>query len=528
MIKYVKKNGRSLLFAFLFILTATAAAVILQFFKGTLLDSAIAGDGIETMRYSVILIFSILAETGFFYLYRRQSSKFVVRCTALLKEDIFAAILRLGFAQFKKHSQGEYIAKYTNEADLVKDRYFAMLPGLLEILLKVLFVSLSLFVLDYRIALTTLFLLTTPLYIPKLIQKRLQRANADYIRAVEENLAKLNNWLAGFEIIFNFSAAKEIAQKHRSSNNEVMQKLLSEQQLGNVAQLLSMLISYISHFIIIILAAYFVLYGSFTAGGFFVAVGLIDQLSYPLIALSGTIRLLVGVRPTCSALEAFVSTGERHCEGLPLTCMEQGIAFEDVLFSYEEGRPILDHFNLPIPKGSRCLIEEASGCGKTTAINLLLKYYEISGGQLRVDGIPIDEFGDVRNFFTIVRQEAILFNDTLRNNLTMYQTHEEHKLIAVLNRLGLSKFANTQALDALITEDGTNLSGGEKKRICLARALLRESQVLILDEPLANLDADTAKRIEALLFSIEERTLIVVSHQFSMENREKFDVIVQM
>ena len=110
----------------------------------------------------------------------------------------------------------------------------------------------------------------------------------------------------------------------------------------------------------------------------------------------------------------------------------------------------------------------------------------------------------------------------------MYQDIPDDRLIQLLNALGLSKFANKRALDEEVTENGANLSGGEKKRICLARALLRDTDVLILDEPLANLDETTACRIEDLILSIKGRLLIVVSHQFSEEKLKQYDDVITL
>ena len=129
---------------------------------------------------------------------------------------------------------------------------------------------------------------------------------------------------------------------------------------------------------------------------------------------------------------------------------------------------------------------------------------------------------------TIVRQDAILFHDTLRNNLTMYREVPDSRLIDVLKSVGLDRYANPQALDSILTEHGANFSGGEKKRICLARALLRDTDVLILDEPLANLDAATAERIEDLLLSISNRTILVVSHQFTDTKLPYFDRVIDL
>ena len=121
-----------------------------------------------------------------------------------------------------------------------------------------------------------------------------------------------------------------------------------------------------------------------------------------------------------------------------------------------------------------------------------------------------------------------MFHDSLRNNLTMYRNIPDKKPAQALQRLGLGKFAGKDALDAMIAENGANLSGGEKKRICLARALLRDTDVLISDEPLANLDDATAGMIEDLLLSIEGKLLLVVSHQFTEKKLSSFDNILNL
>ena len=125
-----------------------------------------------------------------------------------------------------------------------------------------------------------------------------------------------------------------------------------------------------------------------------------------------------------------------------------------------------------------------------------------------------------------MRQEANLFHDTLRNNLTMYCDIEDEKLLQILSNVGLEKLANVDALETMVEEGGSNFSGGEKKRISLARALLRDTEMLILDEPLANLDTITAERIEDLLLSIENKTILIVSHQFSQAKLDAFDKVL--
>lgn len=525
---YQKSNRRYYIGALISVLIGTILGVILQFFKGDVLDYAAAGD-VQNTVYSAALLFGfILCEICGYFFYDRFSAKFVAGCTKELKQDIFASIVNRSYVSYKERPQGEYLAKYTNEADTIQDRCFRMLPMFWEILFKIVLVSAALFVLDWRIALITIALLTTPLYIPKLIEKQLQAAQSAYLLAVEDNLAKVNDWLSGFEIIKNYSIEQKIIAKFHGVNADTTEKLLKDAQLGNVSRLLTTMISYLSYFVVLACATRLVLKGDFTAGDFFVAIGMIDQLSYPLISLSRIIRQLIAIKPACTAMEIFLKVPEGvHATG-SVAHLNDAICFRNVSFSYDGERLVLNGFDLTIKKGKRYLLKGPSGCGKTTAINLLLKYYDATGGSIKIDGTPIDQMESTYGLMTIVRQDAILFRDTLRNNLTMYREVPDSRLIDVLKSVGLDRYANPQALDGILAEHGANFSGGEKKRICLARALLRDTDVLILDEPLANLDAATAERIEDLLLSIPNRTILVVSHQFTDTKLPYFDRVIDL
>lgn len=526
--KYHNQNRAVFFGAILSVFSSNLFATVLQFFKGNVLDSAVAGDGSATLHASLLLILSIGCEVLFYFCFRRLSAKYAVECTKGLKQDVFVSILRRDYPAYKELSQGQYLSKYTSEADTIRSRRFELLPLFWEILSKILLVTTALFLLDWRIALITLALLSTPLYLPKLIEKPLQKAQAEYLKAVEETLAKVSDWLSGFEIIKNFSAERKIHTLFQKANNTSMKKLLMDQKLGAAAQLITTLISYLSYFIVLACAAWLVLNGDFSAGDFFVAIGMIDQLSYPLISLAEIIRQLVAIAPACTAMEQFLSASAKTEPEKKCIHFQHEIRFRDVSFAYPGQREILHHLNLTIQKGDFCLLRGPSGCGKTTLVNLLLRYYDPVGGSITMDDVALRETGNPYRSITVVRQEAVLFRDTLRNNLTMYRDIPDEALLETLRRVGLEQFASVAALNDMVTESGSNFSGGEKKRICLARALLRDTEILILDEPLANLDEDTAGRIEDLLLSIRGKTILIVSHQFSPEKLPMFQKILDL
>ncbi|TFZ40198.1 ABC transporter ATP-binding protein [Soehngenia longivitae] len=517
--KYIKNNWVLLFLTAIFSSLTAIFAVSVQFLKGDVLDYALSNNFDKTIRYGCYLGIFIIAELGFYYLYDMSRGKFAVDSMKKLRADYFDSLISKDYPKFLTKKQGEYIAQYTNEMEIIENQYFGTIPMLAEIIIKIVIVSISLFILEYRIAIITLVLLTLPLYIPKLIEKKLQRAQVEFVDQFEKHIKEITDWLRGFEMIKNFSIERIISEKFRVSNNITMEKNLRKRQINYLTKSISATLSYFSHFIILVFAAYLVLKGDFTAGQFFIAVGMIDQLSYPIISLSYFIQDLISVKPVNKSILKFIDERTVKYADVEIDKEDfQEVIFDDVSFGYENQEHILKNINMRFMKNNQYLLRGASGSGKTTSMNLLLDYYRPSSGCVKINDIPVNEIKNLNDIITVMRQDAILFEDTLRNNLTMYQDISDEKLIAALFKVGLENYANSEKLDMLIQENGVNLSGGEKRRITLARSMLRETPILILDEPLANLDEKNAKSIEQQLISIKDRTLIIISHQFTEMN----------
>ena len=526
--KYIKRNWKPLALAFLFSTMASIFAVRVQFLKGDVLDYALAKNTDNTLKYGLLLGLFIFLELGFFYLYDLSKARFAVNSIKEVRLDYFKSVLSREYPEFLKEKQGEYISKFTNQLELIENQYFSTIPLLAEILIKILTVSTFLFILDYRLAMVTLVLLTTPLYIPKLVEKKLEKAQVEFVQQFEDHIKKITDWLSGFEVIKNFSIENAIKEKFIESNDVTMEKNLKKKEIGYLTRTISALLSYFSHFIILVFAAYLVLVGDFTAGNFFVAVGMIDQLSYPIISLSYFIQDLISIRPVNKTiLESINEIPTKHgFIDIPYRDSVD-IEFKDVTFSYQEKEPILTNLNLNFSGNRKYLLKGSSGSGKTTSMNLLLDYYEPNMGDITINNVNVREIKNLNKMITVMRQDSILFEDTLRNNITMFQNISDDKLIETLDRVGLSNYGEPKKLDLLVNERGTNFSGGEKRRITLARSLLRETPVIILDEPLANLDEANAKAIESLILDITDRTVIIISHQFSIENISRLDEVIE-
>jgi len=192
------------------------------------------------------------------------------------------------------------------------------------------------------------------------------------------------------------------------------------------------------------------------------------------------------------------------------------LEFNSVDFSYDKNESILRQFSLSIKQGEKLAIVGGTGQGKTTIIDLLLRFYNPDSGSITIDGVEIDQFNlDIyRNRFAMVSQDHVVFNMTLAENITFAKEFDKAMLENALGQAQLNSAYFSSDMD--IADQGANLSGGEKQRITIARALYKDADILIFDEPTSNLDYYTAQQLIDSIVSIKDKTIIVISHDLRL------------
>jgi ABC-type multidrug transport system fused ATPase/permease subunit len=520
--KFINKKEIILFICIIIITNIFVLAV--QFLKGNLLDSAIEVGNKETVLLGLALLTVILLEIVFTYLGFIVENTIITTSMRGLKQRLFEKITSLQYRFFK--SPSTYVAKYTNELTIIENRYFRSITLLTTLLLKVLFVSVALFWLNWQLAIITLFLLTMPLYIPKLAEKQLKNKQNKYLQSNNKFLSFISDLFKGFEIIKNYNI-EQIVRQNFNKNNDITTKDYKD-NLNKQSQVrtISMLMSYFSHFVVVAYSIFLVYKGVFSVGEVFIAIGLVDQLSYPIIATSGCIQNIISTKSITDELDEYLGDipalpNFKHQD------LKDRIVFDSISFSHDDDQLIND-FSLEIKKNGKYLIQGDSGSGKTTLINLLLQYHHVQSGQIYIDDRRITDVDNIFAYVGMSRQDNMIFEDSLRNNLTLYKDIDETKIINVLEEVGLKKYANQVSLDLIIGHNDVSLSGGEAKRISIARAILHKKSVLILDEPLANLDKENVNKIENVILNMKDVTLIVVSHIISDSNKARFDKVINI
>lgn len=463
----------------------------------------------------IYIIFIVL--TGYFK--SIFLAKYIKDNTANLRDDLFNKLLLKNKQDFSSENTGNYISIINNDVDILQRCYFSNIIFILQALFSFVIASLGLFKLNIYIAISILSLSLIPVAVPYLFTKKLSSLKKSYSDSLSSFIKAAKDYLSGFEVIKSYNFQKRIFSKFSKINNFVEMSRYKVSKNNADMNLIVELFSYAAHFSALGIGTLLLINDKTTVGTFVAAIQLMEFINAPVKNISYIIGSLRSAKLIIKKVIGILDEKTTGDMGLLKNSFDDSIEFKEVSFLYGGKREALKNISFKINKGEKLLIVGKSGSGKSTLLKLLLRYYDDFDGDILIDGLSIKDISSssLYRLISTMQQDIFIFDSSIRDNITLFEDYPNDDFDRAVFMSGLSEFINSleSKENSNIGENGCNVSGGEKQRISMARSLIRNTPILVLDEATASLDNDTSLKIENTLLSIPNITLIIVSHRFS-------------
>ena len=440
-----------------------------------------------------------------------------------IRRDAFANMEKLGMSYFDKTPAGSIVSRLTNDTETISDMFSGILSSFISAVFIFLTTLYTMLVLDFR--LTALVLLFLPLIF--LLVNLYRKKSVKIIEKTRSLLSDINSKLAenieGIRIIQAFNQEKRLQAEFDEINQEHL--VYAYRSVALDALFLRPAMSLLKLLGYAVLMAYFGyrgLYLGITAGTMYAFIQYINRLFDPLIEVTQNFSTLQ--TSMVSAGRVFALIDERTCEPLQengqAKVKEGNIRFEHVCFSYDGKHQILDDISFSVNKGETIAFVGHTGSGKSSIINVLMRFYEFQSGRVLLDDVDIRNYSqeELRKNIGLVLQDPFLYHGTIKSNIAMYQNLSDEQVQAAASFVDADSFIQElpQGYDAPVSERGSSFSTGQRQLLAFARTVASQPKILILDEATANIDSETESLVQASLAKMRQgRTTIAIAHRLS-------------
>ena len=523
---YIMRHRRAYMFLLFLLFMDIFLTLAFAWLFGNMLDAAVRSD-FQRIKWLVPLacLLTFISITSIFFdtYFESIATNGVKRD---LKEHLFKHILLLPAKNVADLRSGELLSHFTNDIHNINGVIGRSLINLIRLPLIYITVFIYLIYINWKLAL--LSVLVAPLAaLSGVVFGLLLRRNS---RLIHSLLGTINNLLnetfLGFSVIRSFTMEQLLYKKFTKQNQQLYSLELENTKLGGWFYAGGQAVSSFTFLISLCLGAYFVSDGVMSVGSLLTFINLVNHLVYPLTGLASQ---WAGFQRSITAVERLLQILELPTESRnvatysPAKQVVKSIQFQNITFSYDEQKKILDHFNLQIPAGKVTAIVGLSGAGKTTLFNLLQGFYKPQSGLILIDDMEIGDLSpsELRSSIAHVPQETFLFGGTITENLLLARpgtTITEKEMIDAAKSANIHEFilSLSNGYNTEIGERGIKLSGGQKQRISIARAVLKDAPILLLDEATSALDSQTEHQVQKALDRLMlNRTTLVIAHRLS-------------
>ena len=496
-----------------------------------IIDSGLSQNRKALTEAVLVGVSVIFAYAGLNFISLRLRNKLVRKIMSRYKNKVFQSILDKDYREFSKEKSGKYISILTENMKKIEQDYLYQYFNISKNFSLMIFSLIAMFIGNWFLTLLVIIASIIPMIISGVIGQKLASLQNNAIIADQKYLAKIKDILAGFLVIKSFNVKKAIRQDY----NYESEKLDEIYFMKGKSDILTNVISQLSGMIVFLVAfaggMYLVFDGHTTIGSVTAIVQLVNFVVMPLNEIGMGISKFREGQVTLNSFEVKdvveLQTGKRK------EYFDDVISFSNIDFSYPNAEEkIFNNLSLDIQKGEKIAIVGMSGSGKSTLLNLLLRFYDVTSGNISIDNQDLQDISSesLYNLITVVQQDVYIFDDTLSANITLNQPFSEDDIKQAVQQSGLENYIleNELGLQTLCGENGENLSGGQKQRLSIARALIRKTPILLLDEATSSLDNQVTTEIENSILKIRDLTTLVVTHKLNETLLKKYDRILFM
>lgn len=511
---------------------AALSVICFDFMMGFIVD--IFSNG-ETEKFVPIILASIFLIILLFvteYIDGYVMSSYIKNTVNYLRCDIFTKILNKDMKDFSLDNSGKYISILYNDIKIIEDsllnNIFLVISSFISFIISLLF----LFSISPSIVIFIVIFGILGFVIPSALSKKLIIEKNNYSHNLEEITSVTKDLFSGFEVIKGFNIGSKINTIFKNSSNTVESTKKKCSILESIIKGFSLSFSVTVYLGVLILGGYLMYKGEISVGTAIIIIQLSTHIVGPVKTSISLINQIKSVSLIADKIDEILYDSCEDIEEVSLPKFENSIEVKNLDFSYTNDRKALNNINLTFEKNKKYAIVGESGCGKSTLIKLLMRYYKDYNGDILIDNKDIHKIfsNDLYKNMSMIQQNVFMFDDSIKENIKLFANYSDEEVLSICDRSGLSNLISRlpNGINSLVGENGNKLSGGEKQRIAIARSLINNTKILILDESTSALDNETAYNLESSLLSINDLTLIVVTHKLIKNILLNYDEIIVM
>ena len=524
--KYIRPYRRYLITALILSVITVAFTLLAPILMGNGIDLIISKGNVnfQKLKSIIVLIILVIAITAIAqWLMNLCTNKLTYNTVRDIRLDAFAKLEKVPVSYVDNSSQGDLISRIVTDIDLVSDGllmgFTQLFSGVITILATIGFMI----SINYKIALIVIVITPLSFFVASFVAKRtFNMFQAQSIKRGEMT-SHINEMITGQKIVKAYNYENQSKKRFEKINGEL-------EIVGVKALFFSAITNPATRFINGLVYSGVGIFGAISAIGGYISVGQLsafltyaNQYTKPFNEISSVITELQSAFASAKRVFEIIEADEEQSDnGLyTLEKIDGTLSLKDVSFSYTPDRPLIENLNLDVRKGERIAIVGPTGCGKTTLINLLMRFYDVTGGDIKISGKNIKEITrhSLRQSFGMVLQETWLSKGTIKENIAFGKPNaSDEEIITAAKNAHAHSFIQRlpKGYDTVVSDDSENLSSGQKQLLCIARVMLTLPPMLILDEATSNIDTRTEKQIQSAFEKmLKGRTSFIVAHRLS-------------